>query len=233
MPKPIRSSMYILSIRSRTYRSCLHSCASVDRYRCLWISVHPGVLLHANRFDCTKECWPTSQMAQYVDCVKQFSISVELLDTTVSDEHIRAVSKFWEWRTVVLYLCCTSLVRSQRNWWSRRRSKTWAGETTQVPSEMEEQVCFQGNLQKADKCFLESARADHAEEVCQLLASLAPQKGLYVTSYSVLFMQTLRQQCWYTQACLNLKTLKPNKLPKWDSCRGRDTNTERKEHLMK
>ena len=40
-----------------------------------------------------------------------------------------------------------------------------------------------------------SARDDHAEEVCKLLASLAPQKGLYVTSYSVLFGQTLRQLC--------------------------------------
>lgn len=44
------------------------------------------------------------------DCVKQFGISVELLEATVSADHIRDVSKFWDWRRVAPQLISDSEV---------------------------------------------------------------------------------------------------------------------------
>lgn len=122
------------------------------------------------------------------DCVKQFSISVELLDTTVSDEHIRAVSKFWEWRTVAPHLLEAREIEEvdvDQKYEQEKRHKSL--------QKWKSKFAFKATYKKLINAFLESARADHAEEVCKLLASLAPQKGLYVTSYSVLFVQTLRQ----------------------------------------
>ena len=39
-----------------------------------------------------------------VDCVREFNVPVELLDKRLSDEHIRAVSRFLQWRRVAPYL---------------------------------------------------------------------------------------------------------------------------------
>ena len=38
------------------------------------------------------------------DCVREFNISVELLDKEVSDEHTWEISKFLQWRRVAPYL---------------------------------------------------------------------------------------------------------------------------------
>ena len=51
-----------------------------------------SAITYRANFDCTKGVGRPRKWRE--DCVKQFSISVELLDTTVSDEHIRAVSNF-------------------------------------------------------------------------------------------------------------------------------------------
>ena len=38
------------------------------------------------------------------ECVREFSISAELLDKRVSDEHLWEVSKFLQWRKAAPYL---------------------------------------------------------------------------------------------------------------------------------
>ena len=145
------------------------------------------------------------------DCVKQFSISVELLGTTVSDEHIRAVSKFWEWRTVAPHMLEAREIEEvdvDQKFEQEKRHKSL--------QKWKSKLAFKATYKKLSWNLLGPIMLKS-----KLLASLAPHKGLYITSYSVLFVQTLRQLCWCTQACLNLKTLRPNKLPKWDSSRER------------
>jgi len=157
----------------------------------------------------------------------QFSISVELLDTAVSDEHIRAVSKFWEWRTVAPHLLEAREIKEvdvDQKYEQEKRHKSL--------QKWKSKFAFRATYKKLINAFLESARADHAEEVCKLLASLAPQKGLYVTSYSVLFVQTLSQLYMLMHSGLleseDTQTQQINY--RNETAAERDTNTESKEH---
>ena len=104
------------------------------------------------------------------DCVRQFSLSVELLDSAVSGEDIQEVSKFLQWRRVAPYL---ELNQSEfeeidsdgKNEQEKRRNTLlkWKGK-----------FAFKATYKKLIMALLESGRADHAEEVCKLLA---PEKG--------------------------------------------------------
>ena len=114
------------------------------------------------------------------DCVKQFSISVELLDTTVSDKHIDEVSRFLEWKRVAPYLKLddseVDKVNSDGKDELERRFKTL--------QKWKRKFSFKATYKSLIQALLDSGRAKHAEKVCKLLASLAPQKGVYIlTSY--------------------------------------------------
>ena len=112
------------------------------------------------------------------ECVREFSISTELLDKRVSDEHLREVSKFLQWRKVAPYLKLDDSevedVDLDGNSEQEKRYKflqTWKST-----------FAFKATNKWLIEALLECGRADHAEEVCKLLASLAPQKGVYIAS---------------------------------------------------
>ena len=112
------------------------------------------------------------------DCVREFSISVRLLDKRVGDEHLRKVSKFLPWKRIAPYLELKDFeveaVDLEGNNEQEKRYKflqTWKSK-----------FAFKATYKRLIEALLECGRADHAEEVCKLLASLAPQKGVYIAS---------------------------------------------------
>ena len=123
------------------------------------------------------------------ECVREFSISAELLDKRVSDDHLREVSKFLQWRKVAPYLKLddseVEAVDLDGNSEQEKRYKslqTWKSK-----------FAFKATNKRLIEALLECGRADHAEEVCKLLASLAPQKGVYIATYTLLIVLTVRQ----------------------------------------
>lgn len=119
------------------------------------------------------------------DCVKQFGISVELLEATVSADHIRDVSKFWDWRRVAPQLIGDSEVEEVD-----LDEKTEQEKRHRSLQRWQRKFAFKATYQKLIDALLESGRADHAEEVCKMLTSLAPQKGEYTISYTVCMCST-------------------------------------------
>ena len=117
------------------------------------------------------------------DCVREFSVPVELLDNKITDEHIREVSRFLQWRRVAPYLKLNDseieAVDLDGNNEEEKRYKsllTW-----------KRKFAFRAIYRSLIEALLECGRADHAEEVCKLLASLTPQKGGYITSCGYIY----------------------------------------------
>ena len=119
-----------------------------------------------------------------VDCVREFNVPVELLDKRVSDEHIRAVSRFLQWRKVAPYLMLDDpeieAVELDGNNEEERRYKslqTW-----------KRKFAFKAVYKRLIEALLECGRADHAEKVFKLLA---PQRGVYIIIILKVFLLTL------------------------------------------
>jgi len=124
------------------------------------------------------------------DYVKHLSIPVELLDTTISDKHTQEVSRFLEWRRVAPYLKLddseTEEVNLDGNNEGEKRYLTL--------KKWKRKFAFKATYKRLIEALLESGRADHAEDVCKLMTNLVTQKGVFkLASYTVLFVQTLRQ----------------------------------------
>ena len=110
------------------------------------------------------------------DCVREFRISVELLDIRVSDEHLLKVSEFLQWKRIAPYLKLKDsevegidLGRSSEQEKRYKALQTWKNK-----------FAFKATYKRLIEALLGSGRADHAE-VCKMLSSLAPQKGTYIT----------------------------------------------------
>ena len=111
------------------------------------------------------------------DCVREFSISEELLYKRISDDHILEVSMFSEWRTVARWLKLNDsevrAINSEGNSEQEKQQKTLQMWTRKF--------AFKATYKRLIEALLESGRADHAEKVCQKLSSLAAQKGICIT----------------------------------------------------
>lgn len=113
------------------------------------------------------------------DCVREFSIPVELLDERISDEHILEVSRFLEWRTVARWLKLDDTEVDEVDCGNEseqdKRYKTL--------QKWNRKFAFKATYERLIEALLESGRADHAEKVCKVLqlSSVAAQKGTFIT----------------------------------------------------
>jgi len=125
------------------------------------------------------------------DFAKHFSVSEKLMDTTVSDEHTRQVSRFLPWRAVAHYLELDDPEVEAVDF----DGKNEEDKRFKLLQVWKRKFAFKATYKRLIEALLESGRADHAEKVCKLLVSLTPHKGAYITICTVLFVLTLRQLC--------------------------------------
>ena len=102
------------------------------------------------------------------DCIEEFNLADDILDTKCSDEHILAVSSFLDWKGVARYLKLNDSevgeVESDGRDEQDKRHKTlqkWMSK-----------FAFKATYRNLIQALLDSGRGDHAEKVCKLL-----QKG--------------------------------------------------------
>ena len=112
------------------------------------------------------------------DCIEQFGIPVELLDTAVGDEHIREVSRFFQWRRVAPYLKLDDSEVEAVDFDGKNEEE----KRLKSLQKWKRKFAFKATYKRLIEALLESGRADHAEEVCKQLTSLVLQKGEYFTT---------------------------------------------------
>ena len=102
------------------------------------------------------------------ECIEEFNLSDEVLDTKCSDEHILAVSSFLDWKGVARYLKLNESevgeVESDGRDEQDKRHKTL--------QKWKSKFAFKATYRNLIQALLNSGKGDHAEEVCILL-----QKG--------------------------------------------------------
>jgi len=108
------------------------------------------------------------------ECVEEFGVSIHMLDKAVSEEHVKEISKFWDWRTVAPQLIGDKEVeRIDLDEKNEERKQYMALQ------KWRRKFAFKATYLKLIKAFLESDRGDHAAEVCQLLARVMLKRGVY------------------------------------------------------
>ena len=102
------------------------------------------------------------------ECIEEFNLSDDILDTKCSDEHILAVSRFLDWKGVARYLKLTdsevNAVESDGRDEQDKQHKTL--------QKWKSKFALKATYKSLIQALLDSGKGDHAEEVCKLL-----QKG--------------------------------------------------------
>ena len=112
---------------------------------------------------------PAMEPPTLEELVKKVRISVDLLDQPCSDEHLKSISLFLDWRNIAPHLGLSEIdiediISEERKESDRRRKALLKWKT---------KYSYKATLKSLVEALMRVGNADNAEKVCRLLKSQA------------------------------------------------------------
>ena len=99
------------------------------------------------------------------ELVKKVGVAPEALHERCSDDHLRSISLFLDWRSVAPHLGLSETEREE----IESDGKKHSGKKLKTLEKWKSKFVFQATYRRLIEVLLTIGRADHAEEVCKLL----------------------------------------------------------------
>ena len=116
-----------------------------------------------------------------VELIKEVRISPVLLEQKCSDEHLKAISLFLDWRRVAphLGLSKTDIEEIEGD------KRTDAEKKLKTLQKWKEKYGYKSTFSNLVQVLMKLDNADHAERVCRLLRSAQIHKGVIIFVYYI------------------------------------------------